>query len=155
MSVIPEPRSAAPGVRAPDWVPIYTPDAESLRLERTGSHSDLFKKRQRPSGHRPDVEVVSVATRGRDLADASGWRSDGSGFLGPPERFRVKHNTGLGGQRRTDASTRGAAGHRGNGRRKAAQGGVNAPGYLVRDLTVQAEDVADLPVVAPCPKMLV
>jgi hypothetical protein len=44
MSVTPEPRSAAPGVRAPDWVLIYTPDAESLRLERTGSRSDLFKK---------------------------------------------------------------------------------------------------------------
>jgi mRNA interferase YafQ len=28
----------------PDWILIYTPDAESLRLERTGTHSDLFKK---------------------------------------------------------------------------------------------------------------
>ncbi len=28
----------------PDWVLIYTADAESLRLERTGTHSDLFKK---------------------------------------------------------------------------------------------------------------
>ena len=28
----------------PDWVLIYTPDAESLRLERTGTHSDLFRK---------------------------------------------------------------------------------------------------------------
>ena len=28
----------------PDWVLIYTTDDESLRLERTGSHSDLFKK---------------------------------------------------------------------------------------------------------------
>jgi mRNA interferase YafQ len=26
-----------------DWILIYTPDAESLRLERTGSHSDLFR----------------------------------------------------------------------------------------------------------------
>ncbi|PIP15843.1 MAG: type II toxin-antitoxin system mRNA interferase toxin, RelE/StbE family [bacterium (Candidatus Ratteibacteria) CG23_combo_of_CG06-09_8_20_14_all_48_7] len=26
----------------PDWVLIYTIDAISLRLERTGSHSDLF-----------------------------------------------------------------------------------------------------------------
>ncbi len=28
----------------PDWMLIYTTDAESLRLERTGTHSDLFKK---------------------------------------------------------------------------------------------------------------
>ena len=28
----------------PDWLLIYTADDESLRLERTGSHSDLFKK---------------------------------------------------------------------------------------------------------------
>ena len=28
----------------PDWILIYTADAESLRLERTGTHSDLFKK---------------------------------------------------------------------------------------------------------------
>ena len=28
----------------PDWVLIYTSDEHSLRLERTGSHSDLFKK---------------------------------------------------------------------------------------------------------------
>ena len=28
----------------PDWILIQTPDAESLRLERTGTHSDLFKK---------------------------------------------------------------------------------------------------------------
>jgi mRNA interferase YafQ len=28
----------------PDWILIYTPDAESLRLERTATHSDLFKK---------------------------------------------------------------------------------------------------------------
>jgi mRNA interferase YafQ len=28
----------------PDWVLIYTADSESLRLERTGTHSDLFKK---------------------------------------------------------------------------------------------------------------
>ncbi len=27
-----------------DWLLIYTADDESLRLERTGSHSDLFKK---------------------------------------------------------------------------------------------------------------
>jgi len=27
----------------PDWVLIYTADAQSLRLERTGTHSDLFK----------------------------------------------------------------------------------------------------------------
>jgi mRNA interferase YafQ len=27
-----------------DWVLIYTTDKESLRLERTGTHSDLFKK---------------------------------------------------------------------------------------------------------------
>jgi mRNA interferase YafQ len=26
------------------WVLIYTADRESLRLERTGTHSDLFKK---------------------------------------------------------------------------------------------------------------
>ena len=28
----------------PDWVLIYTADKHSLRLERTGTHSDLFKK---------------------------------------------------------------------------------------------------------------
>lgn len=28
----------------PDWVLIYTADAQSLRFERTGTHSDLFKK---------------------------------------------------------------------------------------------------------------
>ena len=28
----------------PDWILIYTADEESLRLERTGSHSDLFQK---------------------------------------------------------------------------------------------------------------
>ena len=28
----------------PDWVLIYTTDEETLRLERTGTHSDLFKK---------------------------------------------------------------------------------------------------------------
>jgi mRNA interferase YafQ len=28
----------------PDWILIYTPETESLRLERTGTHSDLFKK---------------------------------------------------------------------------------------------------------------
>ena len=27
-----------------DWILIYTADRESLRLERTGTHSDLFKK---------------------------------------------------------------------------------------------------------------
>ena len=27
-----------------DWILIYTVDKESLRLERTGRHSDLFKK---------------------------------------------------------------------------------------------------------------
>ena len=27
-----------------DWILIYTDDKESLRLERTGTHSDLFKK---------------------------------------------------------------------------------------------------------------
>ena len=27
----------------PDWVLIYTTDAASLRLERTGTHSDLFE----------------------------------------------------------------------------------------------------------------
>lgn len=27
----------------PDWVLIYTKDSESVRLERTGSHSDLFR----------------------------------------------------------------------------------------------------------------
>jgi len=27
-----------------DWVLIYTIDKQSLRLERTGTHSDLFKK---------------------------------------------------------------------------------------------------------------
>ena len=28
----------------PDWVLIYTSDKQSLRLERTGTHSDLFKR---------------------------------------------------------------------------------------------------------------
>ena len=28
----------------PDWVVIYSADTHSLRLERTGSHSDLFKR---------------------------------------------------------------------------------------------------------------
>lgn len=28
----------------PDWLLIYTTDVDSLRLERTGTHSDLFKK---------------------------------------------------------------------------------------------------------------
>lgn len=28
----------------PDWVLIYTTDKQSLRLERTGGHCDLFKK---------------------------------------------------------------------------------------------------------------
>lgn len=28
----------------PDWVLIYTADSDSLRLERTGTHADLFKK---------------------------------------------------------------------------------------------------------------
>ena len=28
----------------PDWILIYTADDDSLRLERTGTHSDLFKK---------------------------------------------------------------------------------------------------------------
>ncbi|MFO1522586.1 MAG: type II toxin-antitoxin system YafQ family toxin [Kiritimatiellia bacterium] len=28
----------------PDWILIYTADETSLRLERTGTHSDLFKK---------------------------------------------------------------------------------------------------------------
>ncbi len=28
----------------PDWVLIYTTDTQILRLERTGTHSDLFKK---------------------------------------------------------------------------------------------------------------
>jgi len=27
-----------------DWILIYTADRESLRLERTGTHSDLFRK---------------------------------------------------------------------------------------------------------------
>jgi len=27
----------------PDWVLIYTLDDETVRLERTGTHSDLFK----------------------------------------------------------------------------------------------------------------
>jgi mRNA interferase YafQ len=27
-----------------DWILIYTVDKGSLRLERTGTHSDLFKK---------------------------------------------------------------------------------------------------------------
>jgi mRNA interferase YafQ len=29
---------------APDWILIYTADAEALRLERTGTHADLFRK---------------------------------------------------------------------------------------------------------------
>ena len=28
----------------PDWILIYTADEFTLRLERTGTHSDLFKK---------------------------------------------------------------------------------------------------------------
>jgi mRNA interferase YafQ len=28
----------------PDWILIYTADEATLRLERTGTHSDLFKK---------------------------------------------------------------------------------------------------------------
>jgi mRNA interferase YafQ len=28
----------------PDWILIYTADGDSLRLERTGTHSDLFKR---------------------------------------------------------------------------------------------------------------
>lgn len=28
----------------PDWILIYTSDQSTLRLERTGTHSDLFKK---------------------------------------------------------------------------------------------------------------
>jgi mRNA interferase YafQ len=28
----------------PDWMLIYTADETTLRLERTGTHSDLFKK---------------------------------------------------------------------------------------------------------------
>jgi mRNA interferase YafQ len=28
----------------PDWVLVYTADAHTLRIERTGSHNDLFKK---------------------------------------------------------------------------------------------------------------
>lgn len=28
----------------PDWILIYTADSEMLRLERTGTHADLFKK---------------------------------------------------------------------------------------------------------------
>ncbi|MCI5223161.1 MAG: type II toxin-antitoxin system YafQ family toxin [Candidatus Electrothrix sp. AR4] len=28
----------------PDWLLIYTLDDQALRLERTGTHSDLFKK---------------------------------------------------------------------------------------------------------------
>jgi mRNA interferase YafQ len=27
-----------------DWILVYTADGDSLRLERTGTHSDLFKK---------------------------------------------------------------------------------------------------------------
>lgn len=27
----------------PDWILIYTTDEDSLRLERTGTHSDIFK----------------------------------------------------------------------------------------------------------------
>jgi len=28
----------------PDWLLIYTTNSDTLRLERTGSHSDLFRK---------------------------------------------------------------------------------------------------------------
>ena len=28
----------------PDWILIYTAEAESLRLERCGTHADLFRK---------------------------------------------------------------------------------------------------------------
>jgi mRNA interferase YafQ len=28
----------------PDWILIYSADAHNLRLERTGTHSDLFEK---------------------------------------------------------------------------------------------------------------
>jgi mRNA interferase YafQ len=28
----------------PDWILIYTADENTLRLERTGTHSDLFKR---------------------------------------------------------------------------------------------------------------
>jgi mRNA interferase YafQ len=28
----------------PDWILIYTADSETLRLERTGTHADLFKR---------------------------------------------------------------------------------------------------------------
>ena len=28
----------------PDWILIYTADPETLRLERTGTHADLFKR---------------------------------------------------------------------------------------------------------------
>ncbi len=28
----------------PDWILIYTSDKESLRLERTGTHNDLFRE---------------------------------------------------------------------------------------------------------------
>ncbi len=28
----------------PDWILIYSADSHSLRLERTGSHSDLFRQ---------------------------------------------------------------------------------------------------------------
>ncbi len=28
----------------PDWVLIYTPEAHHLRLERTGTHSDIFRR---------------------------------------------------------------------------------------------------------------
>ncbi len=28
----------------PDWILIYTANEDTLRLERTGTHSDLFKK---------------------------------------------------------------------------------------------------------------
>ncbi|OGV68302.1 MAG: mRNA interferase YafQ [Lentisphaerae bacterium RIFOXYC12_FULL_60_16] len=28
----------------PDWILIYTADSETLRLERTGTHADLFRK---------------------------------------------------------------------------------------------------------------
>jgi mRNA interferase YafQ len=28
----------------PDWILIYTTDGQTLRLERTGTHADLFKR---------------------------------------------------------------------------------------------------------------
>jgi hypothetical protein len=80
---------------------------------------------------------------------------EGSVLQDPRERLCLRHNPGAGVDLRTAASSRGAGGHRGRARRGAAHGGVNAAGYLVRDLTLQAEDVAGLPVVAPRPEMLV